>query len=142
MGAERAALVAIAERWISEGWQRGDAEATLRLYAPDFVDRGHPSGRLGTGAENVAGSRALRAAFPDFAATIAERIVDVTAGAVALRWTVTGTQREPCCGGAATGRRIAFAEIETPQIRDGLIVARAGEWDAYSLLRQLGALPD
>jgi len=135
------ALIAIAERWIIAGWQRGDAAATLRLYASDFVDRGHPSGRSGTGGENVAGIRALYAAFPDFDTAIEELIVDTERGAVAIRWTATGTHRGPFFGVAATGRRIAFAGIEMLRIRDGLIVERAGEWDAHSLLRQLGALP-
>jgi len=40
----------------------------------------------------------------------------------------------------AAGQR--RGDTETLQTCDGLIVARAGEWDAYSLLRQLGALPD
>jgi len=141
-GVGRAALIALAERWIVAGWQRGDAEATLRLYAPDFVDLGHPSGRPGTGAENVAGIRALYAAFPDFDTTITELIVDTESGAVAIRWTAIGTHRAPFFGVAATGRQIMFAGIETLRIRDGLIVARAGEWDAYGLLRQLGALLD
>ncbi len=59
-------MIALAGCWIVEGWQRGDAEAVLHLYALDFVDLGHPSGRPGTGAENVAEIRALSAAFPDF----------------------------------------------------------------------------
>jgi len=68
-------------------------------------------------------------------------IVNIETGAVAIRWTVTGTHRTPFLGIAAIGRRIAFAGIEPLRIRDGLIVERSGEWAAYSLLRQLGALP-
>ena len=124
--ATRAALIAIAERWVVAGWQRGDAEAVLQRYAPDFVDRGHPSGRPGTGAENIAGIRALYAAFPDFDTGIAELIVDTEGGAVAIRRTATGTHRGSFFGVAATGCRIAFAGIETLQIHDCLIVARAG----------------
>jgi hypothetical protein len=41
----REALILIARRWVELGWQRGDAEGVLALYAPDFVDLGNPSGR-------------------------------------------------------------------------------------------------
>jgi steroid delta-isomerase-like uncharacterized protein len=138
---DREALETAARRWIEAGWQRGDAGATLALYAPDFVDLAHPSGRPATGAENVAGIRDLYAAFPDFRAEIDELIVDEREGRVAVRWSATGTHRGAFFGVAPTGRRIAFRGIETLRIRDGLIAERAGEWDAEGLLRQLGALP-
>jgi steroid delta-isomerase-like uncharacterized protein len=115
-------VIAIAECWIVAGWQRGDPEAILRLYAPDFVDLGHSSGRPGTGEEQVAEIRARYAAVPDFFTTIAELIVDTEASAVAIRWTATGTHRWPFLGGAATGRRITFAGIETLRLHDDLLV--------------------
>jgi steroid delta-isomerase-like uncharacterized protein len=132
-------LAWIARRWVELGWQRGDADGVLRLYAPDFVDLGNPSGRPGTAAENVAGIRALYAAFPDFNATIGELIIDEVAGAVAIRWSATGTHRGPFFGIAPTGRPIRFAGIETLRVRDGLIRERAGEWDALGILAQLRA---
>lgn len=52
----------------------------------------------------MAGIRALYAACPDFDTTIAEPIVDVTAGAGAIRWATTSTLRGPFRGVAATGR--------------------------------------
>ena len=76
----RDALARIARRWVELGWQRGDADGVLALYAPDFVDLGNPSGRPGTAAENVAGIRDLYAAFPDFDTTIADLIIDEAAG--------------------------------------------------------------
>jgi predicted ester cyclase len=85
--------------------------------------------------------RARYAAVHDFFTTIAELIVDTEASAVAIRWTAVGTHRGPFFGGAATGHRIRFAEIETLRIHDGLLVERAGEWDDHSLLRQFGVLP-
>lgn len=136
----REELVAIARHWIELGWRQGDAAGVLALYAPDFVDLGNPSGRPGTATENVAGIRDLYAAFPDFTTTIDDLIIDEVAGAVAIRWSATGTQRGRFFGAASPGRRIAFAGIETLRVRDGLIVERAGEWDAISILRQLGVL--
>ena len=136
--AAREALILIARRWVALGWQRGDAEGVLARYAPDFVDLGHPSGRPGTAAENVAGLRELYAAFPDFTTTIADLIVDEVAGSGAVRWSATGTHRGMFFGAEPTGRQITFAGIETLRVRDGLIIERTGEWDGLSLLRQLG----
>lgn len=137
----REALVLIARRWVELGWQEGDAEGVLALYAPDFVDLGNPRGRPGTAAENVAGIRELYAAFPDFSTTIAELIVDEIAGSVAIRWSATGTHRGTYFGAEPTGRQITFVGIETLRVHEGLIIERAGEWDGTSLLRQLGVIP-
>ena len=137
---EREALEGIAHRWIVAGWQRGDAEAVLAMYAPDFVDLGNPSGQLGTREENVAGIRGLYDAFPDFHATIEELVIDEMAASVAIRWSAVGTHRGPFFGVAPTGKEISFRGIEILHIRDGGIVQRSGEWDAYGLLRQLGVV--
>ena len=136
----REALIRLACRWVELGWQRGDAEGVLALYAPDFVDLGNPSGRPGTAAENVAGIRELYAAFPDFTTTIGDLIVDEATGAVAIRWSATGIHRGAYFGAEPTGRQITFAGIETLRVRDGLIIERAGEWDSIGLLRQLGVI--
>lgn len=136
----RESLVTIARRWVELGWQRGDAEGVLALYAPDFVDLGNPSGRPGTAAENVVGIRELYVAFPDFTTTIDDLIVDEIAGSVAIRWSATGTHRGTYFGAEPTGRQITFAGIETLRVRDGLIIERAGGWDGTSLLRQLGVI--
>lgn len=140
--AGREELARIARRWVELGWQQGDAAGVLALYAPEFVDLGNPSGLPGTAAENVAGIRELYVAFPDFDTTIADLIIDEMAGAVAIRWSATGTQRGPFFGAAPTGRQITFAGIETLRVRGGLIIERAGEWDAASILKQLGVLND
>lgn len=137
----RERLDSIARRWIELGWQQGDADAVLTLYAPGFIDLGNPSGRPGTAEENVAGIRELYTAFPDFDTTIEDLIIDETVGSIAIRWSAIGTHRGPFLGAAPTGQRITFAGIETLRVRDGLIVERAGEWDAHSLLRQLGLIP-
>lgn len=140
MNTARDELAAIAHHWIAAGWQRGDADAVLAIYAPDFVDLSNPSGQPGTREENVAGIRDLYAAFPDFQTTVDELIIDELASRVTVRWSAVGTHRGPFFGASPTGKRITFRGIEILHIRDGLIVQRSGEWDAYDLLRQLGVL--
>ncbi len=135
--ASRKELEAIAERWIDEGWRKGDADAVLKMYAPAFVDLSSPYGERGTREQNVQGIRALYAAFPDFHTEIDDLIVDVDAGKVAVRWSSTGTHQGDFFGYASTGRQIVFHGIESLRIVDGLIVERAGEWDGIEILRQI-----
>jgi steroid delta-isomerase-like uncharacterized protein len=137
----RVELEALTQRWIEEGWRKGDAEAVLALYAPDFVDFSNPyaapGGRPGTGAQNVAGIRALYEAFPDFYTEIDDLVIDVEAGKVAVRWTATGTHRGDFLGVAPSGRQVVFHGIETLRIADGMITERAGEWDGIAILNQI-----
>ncbi|MEZ4521877.1 MAG: ester cyclase [Thermomicrobiales bacterium] len=133
----RGELEDIARRWIECGWQRGNADAVLAMYAPDFVDVSNPYAERGTGEDNVRGIRELYAAFPDFFAQIEDIIVDTGSGKLAVRWSANGTHRGEFFGVAPTGRCVTFYGIETLRVVDGLIVERAGEWDGIEILRQI-----
>ncbi|CAN5776024.1 ester cyclase [soil metagenome] len=135
--ATRAELLAITERWIEEGWRKGDAGAVLAMYAADFVDLSNPYRDRGTGGDNVRGIRDLYEAFPDFHAETDDVAIDLETGKVAVRWTATGTHRGEFFGIAPTGRTIVFHGIEILTIVDGLIVERAGEWDGTEIARQI-----
>jgi predicted ester cyclase len=162
----RAALAALARRWVEAGWSRGDGALTDgalsdgnivdALHAPDFVD--HDSG--GRSPDNQGfreGIVRLLAAFPDLRTEVRETVVETAAdgaaarpnetcaganpglsGTVAVRWTAIGTHTGPYLGAAPTGRRIVFKGIEIVRVRDGLITERWGEWDGLDLIAQLG----
>ena len=132
-------LRAIADRWMEEGWQKGNAEAVLGICAPGFVDH-DPAGRDPNREGHADGIRRLYAAFPDFHAVIEDRVVDVTASKVTVRWSATGTHRGTFLGVPPTGRLITFKGIEIIRTENDLIVERWGEWDGISLLEQLGQL--
>lgn len=134
-------LIAIAERWIEEGWRKGDADAVHAMYSADFVDFSSPYAERGTRDDNVRGIRDLYAAFPDFYTEIDDLVIDAEAGKIAVRWTATGTHRGEFEGVAPTGRTVVFHGIETLRVVDGLIVERAGEWDGTEIFRQIGGLP-
>lgn len=134
--AERA-LRELAERWMTELWQRGDIDAVARLHAPDFVDHA-PAGRE---ADNAAYARAvaeLYAAFPDFRAETQDLVVDARQGKITIRWTATGQHDGPFFGHAPSGRRITFCGIEILAVAEGRVTERWGEWDGLDLVRQLG----
>jgi len=136
---DAAALRALAERWMTELWQRGDAGAVARLHAPGFVDRS-PAGRSTDSAAYARSIEELFAAFPDFRAETEDLVVDAPRGRVAIRWTATGTHSgRPFLGQAPSGRRIRFTGIEILEIAGGRVIARWGEWDGLDLLAQLRA---
>lgn len=139
--ATRQELATITERWIEDGWRKGDAGAVLEMYSDDFVDFSSPYAERGTRDDNVRGIRDLYAAFPDFYTEIDDLVIDLEAGKVAVRWTATGTHRGEFEGVAPTGRSVVSHGIETLRIVDGLIVERAGEWDGTAILRQIDGLP-
>ena len=130
-------LMAVAGRWMEEGWQKGDAEAVIGLCSPGFVDH-DPADRKPNREGHAEGIRQLYGAFPDFHAVIEDRVVDVAAGRVTVRWSATGTHRGTFLGAPPTGRLIAFKGIEIIRIEGGLIAERWGEWDGISLLEQMG----
>lgn len=134
----RAALAEIAERWVAEGWQKGNVEGVLTMYAGDFVDLSHPSGKVATREENARALADLYRAFPDFFVSIDFLIVDEEAGRVAIRWTARGTHQGRFFGIEPTGNNVVFHGIETLKIVAGLITERTGDWDAIEILQQLG----
>lgn len=127
----------IANRWIEEGWQKGNVGVVDDLHAPNFVDH-DPAGRL-PGVEGFKeGITQLYSAFPDFYAVIEDTITDAASGKVAIRWTATGTHQGIFLNIPPTGKTITFKGIEIIRIESERIVERWGEWDTIDLLQQLG----
>jgi steroid delta-isomerase-like uncharacterized protein len=137
-GRTRQDLSDIAERWVVEGWQKGNVEGVLAMYSDDFVDLSHPSGQRATREDNARALADLYSAFPDFFVTIDFLIVDDETGRVAIRWTARGTHEGRFFGIEPTGNHVVFHGVETLKIENGLIVERTGDWDAIEILQQLG----
>lgn len=130
----------IAQRWIEEGWQKGQTSVVDKLHARDFVDHdaaGRSPDRQGFKESIVQ----LYAGFPDLFAVIDQMVVDLTTSKVALRWTATGTHKGVFMGIPPTGKRITFKGIEIIRVENDHIVERWGEWNGIELLQQLGGLP-
>lgn len=125
---DREELRRVAREWL-ELWNAPvDWEAFDRLHADDFVDEasaGRPATRQGF-AEGLA--RFVRA-FPDARATVEDLVADETTGRVAVRWRITGTNRERYLDVGPTHRATVITGIEIVEIRAGRVVRRWGEWD-------------
>jgi steroid delta-isomerase-like uncharacterized protein len=131
------ANVAVFQRAIDEGWNKGNLEIIDELFAPDFVE--HQDG-IGPGRDGVKGSiRALRTAFPDLhldvedAAALGDRVW--------FRLRGTGTHTGPFMGAPATGRTIRTDVIDIVRIADGRIAEHWGVADRLGVVEQLGLAP-
>src|SRR5690348_15682677 len=86
----RQLLQSIAEKWMTEGWQRGNYQYMAELYAPNFRDNAS-AGRENDLAASQQGIKELYEAFPDFYATTDFMVIDVERSEVAIHWKATGT---------------------------------------------------
>lgn len=127
----------ITERWIEEGWSKGNAAIVDELHAPGFVDH-DPGGRSPDRAGFKEGIERFRASFQDLEANVEDLVVDEESGKVAVRWSASGTHTAAYLGLPPTGKRIRFKGIEIIVVKDGRITERWGEWDGFDLLEQMG----
>lgn len=134
-----AAHKAIASRFGTDLWGRGDLTVADDLFAPDLIDHNPLPGQEpgGEGAKQVVA--AFRAAFPDLQITNDDLIAE--GDKVVLRWTATGTHQGELMGLAATGKQVRMTGIDILKIEGGKIVERWGEYDALGLMQQLTAPP-
>lgn len=130
-------LAAIARRWIAF-WRGDDPSAFNEIHHPDFIDHS-PSGRSQDREGFRQGIEDLYRSFPDFNAQIDDLVVDPEIGKVAIRWTAVGTHHDTFLGVSPIGKQIRFTGIEIIEIRNGLVVARWGEWNGLDILEQLSS---
>jgi steroid delta-isomerase-like uncharacterized protein len=130
-------LKTLAQHWMAELWQKGNAAAVMEMHTAGFIDWA-PGKRKGDREGFAAGVRDFYAAFPDFYAAVEEILIDEALEQVVIRWAGTGTHLGPYLGAAPTGKRLSFRGIEILTVSLGKISERWGEWDGMDLLRQLG----
>jgi len=130
---------ALVRRAMEDGFNTGNLALMDELFLPNYVR--HEAGGPGVRslAEHKAELASRRVTFPDGRFTIDDMIAE--GERVAVRYTMTGTQRGAYRGIAPTGRTIsrassAFFRIEGGKIAEGWLVS-----DLYGVLHQLGAEP-
>jgi predicted ester cyclase len=127
-------------RFIDEYQTGADERALEEFMHPDVVDHSRPTG-VAPGAEGVRQQfDGLRAAFPDFHATILDQIAD--GDKVVTRKVFTGTHLGSFQGIEPTGRQVEINLIDIVRVADGKIVEHWNCVDRLGLLAQLGALPE
>lgn len=124
-----------------EVWSRGDLALVDELVTGDYVQydpvRRDPIRGPEALKETVA---TYRQGTPDLTKTVEETFVDGTA--VVVRYTATGTHEGELVGVAPTGREIEVEGIFVSRVESGKLTEGTDMWDAFGLLRQVGALPE
>lgn len=126
----------IARRFIEEVWNKGDLTAVDELLDPGY--EGHDP-VVGTykrdGLKQTVES--YRSAFPDLKLEIVNLVADDRF--VATRWIARGTHLGTFMGIEPTQKKTVVTGIALSELRNGKIVSELNEYDAFGLLRQLGA---
>jgi len=115
-----------------------DIDGFLDLVADDMIEHEElpfpdsPKGKDGVGAMFAS----MFAAFPDFAMTVDDTIVEGDKFVSRVR--ATGTHQGEFMGIPATGNRIEVPLIDIMRVRDGKIAEHWGVMDGGVMMQQLG----
>lgn len=128
---------AIFRRIIEEGFNQGDLAVLDGLVAPDMKE--HQSG-LHAGLEGLKATIAgLRRDLPDLTLTIEDFVAN--GDKVWARLRGRGSHRAGFFGLPCTGKPIAIDVIDICRFEGGKMVEHWGVPDRFSMLEQLGLLP-
>lgn len=126
------------ERFTREFLPTGDTGLAEQFLSPDVVI--HFAGQQFRGRDTYIGIVAAnREAFPDLVWTVDQMVAE--GDTVAIRYTMTGTQRGTFAGVAATGKPVTAQSMAFYRMANGKIVEERAQLDMLSLLQQLGAVP-
>jgi steroid delta-isomerase-like uncharacterized protein len=123
------AAKAVVRRNTDEVQSKGNFDLFEELFADDFLDHTpQPGGTPDkSGARKL--SQALRAAFPDFHATIHWQTADVDV--VTTFKTYHGTHKGAFLGIPATGKKIQFETVDAMRVQNGKITEHWGVAKAH-----------
>lgn len=135
----RTAIESTARLMVEEVWSKGDLGLIDDLVTEDFVeyDVALPEPVRGPDAfkETVT---MFREGTPDLTKTVEDVIVD--GETVVVPYTATGTHEGEILGVAPTGTEVEVEGIFIFHGDDGRISEATDLWDAFGLLRQIGAV--
>ena len=122
-------------------WNRGDPDGIVVNVAEDVIWRDVALGMPLHGREALkAAAQAYMTAFPDL--RIEETSSTLAVPRLAQELTITGTHRGELLGVPPTGRWTeSYAAVITTFDEDGMMIEGALYWNAFELLRQIGAVP-
>ena len=125
----------VLRRFVEEVINTGEIGLVPEFVGESFVDHDPPPGASpdisGLGKAFVR----VRAAFPDFHATVEDLVTE--GDRVAYRWTFRGTHLGDFGGITPTGRAAVWSVIGMARFAEGKMVERWQRLDTAGLLRQL-----
>ena len=126
-------------RLVEEGWNKGNADATISANAPTFTNHSAAPGTApDTDGARQAALMYMRA-FPDLHFSIEDQIAE--GDTVVTRWSTTGTHQGEFLGMPPTGKQVTCTGINIHRFENGMIVESWQNLDMLGVLQQLGAIP-
>jgi steroid delta-isomerase-like uncharacterized protein len=130
----------VIRRFLEEIFEGGNLDLVDELFAPDYVlhDPSVPG--------EVEGPEAMkqyinmyRTAFPDTRFTVEDQIAE--GDEVVTRWTGQGTNEGEFMGILPTGQQVTVMGIEFDRVSGGKVQETWVNYDALSMMQQIGAAP-
>jgi steroid delta-isomerase-like uncharacterized protein len=120
-------------------FRAGDQAVIDELCHPGLVDHNPAPGV----APTLAGFKRKAAYFCSVFPDLAEDLQDITASGdtVATRWLLTGTLQQEFMGIPASGQAIKVEGMNFYRLKDGRVTDVWTQFDATTLMQQLGATP-
>jgi steroid delta-isomerase-like uncharacterized protein len=130
----------ICRRVFEDVWNNRNLAVIEELYAANFTVHDPQSPDFGRGPEAARKTvNYYLSAFPDTRFTIDDMVAE--GDRVVVRWSVRGTHRGDLGGIVPTGRNVNITGITMYRLSNNKIVEEYENWDAFSLMKQLGAVP-
>jgi steroid delta-isomerase-like uncharacterized protein len=131
----------VVRRLFEELWNKGTLPVADELIAPTYTHHDTATPDVGRGPESEKKRVTMyRNAFADFRLTIEDIIAE--GETVMARWTCRGAHKGELNGIAPTGKQISISGVTVARIASGKIVEGWVNWDALSLMQQLGVVPE
>jgi steroid delta-isomerase-like uncharacterized protein len=131
----------IGRKWFEEVWNQRSIEAIDRRMAADCVI--HGLDQAGQDLHGPSGFKPFHQiflnAFPDLHIDVEDVIEE--GDRIAIRWTATGRHTGDSLGFPATNQQMRVSGATFAQIKDGKLVEGWNNFDALTMMQQLGALP-
>ena len=131
----------VVRRLFEEVWNKGNLQVTDELSTPNYAHHDASTPDVGRGPESEKKRATLyRTAFPDLRLTVEDIIAE--GETVVARWSCRGTHKGDLNGIAPTGKRVNITGISIARLTNGKMSEGFVNWDALSLMQQLGVVPD
>jgi len=128
-------------RLFGEVWNKGQVAVADELFAPSYHHHDSSTPDLGRGPESEKKRVTLyRQAFPDIRFTIEDLLAE--GETVVARWSCRGTHKGELHGMAPTGKQFNITGLSIARFTNGKMFEGHVNWDALSLMQQLGIVPE
>src|ERR1700688_4796862 len=128
-------------RLFDELWNKGNLPVADELIGANYTHHDPSTPDVGRGRESEKKRVTLyRNAFPDLRLTVEDLFAE--GETVVARWSCRGTHKGELNGIAPTGKQFNITGVSIARFTNGKMFEGYVNWDALSLMQQLGVVPE